>query len=137
MRLAARHSGAPLGFNLTSMIDIVFLLIIFFMAVSQFNRTLDAQLELAEIQRGGETVESSFILSIDNRQRILIGGKVVTLDQMTNIVTSDLARTGKPAKQWVVRVRCDRNQDSERLNQVLERLSALGISEIQLSVNRR
>lgn len=107
------------------------------MAVSQFNRTLDAQLELAEIQRGGETVESSFILSIDNRQRILIGGKVVTLDQMTNIVTSDLARTGKPTEQWVVRVRCDRNQDSERLNQVLERLSALGISEIQLSVNRR
>jgi len=54
MRLAARHSGNTLGFNMTAMIDIVFLLIIFFMAVSQFNRTLDSQLQLTEVTEGGK-----------------------------------------------------------------------------------
>ncbi len=137
MRLAARNSGTPLGFNMTAMIDIVFLLIIFFMAVSQFNRTLDAQLELAEVNEGGQTVESSFIVNIDSQQRLVVGGKLASLEQVAQMVQAEIRRSGRPAEQLIVRVRCDRHQDSTKLNEVTSRLSRLGITDIQLSVNRR
>lgn len=137
MRLAARHSGGTLGFNMTSMIDIVFLLIIFFMAVSQFNRTLDAQLQLTEVQAGGETLESSFIVNIDAQQRYLVGSKWVDLDQLVQLLLEDIRRSGRPADQWIVRVRCDRQQDSTRLNELVQRLAQLGVTDMQLSVSRQ
>jgi biopolymer transport protein ExbD len=137
MRLAARHSGSTLGFNMTSMIDIVFLLIIFFMAVSQFNRNLDAQLQLTEVDEGGTKVESTFVINIDSQQRILVSGEYLSLDQLAQRVLNDLQQNGRTAEQLVVRIRCDRQQDSSRLNELMERLSSLGIVEIQLAVNRR
>jgi biopolymer transport protein ExbD len=137
MRLAARHSGSTLGFNMTSMIDIVFLLIIFFMAVSQFNRNLDAQLQLTEVDEGGTKVESTFVINIDSQQRILVSGEYLSLDQLAQRVLNDLRQNGQTAEQLVVRIRCDRQQDSSRLNELMERLSSLGIVEIQLAVNRR
>jgi biopolymer transport protein ExbD len=137
MRLAARHSGSALGFNMTSMIDIVFLLIIFFMAVSQFNRNLDAQLQLTEVDEGGTKVESTFVINIDAEQRLVVGGEYLSLEQLTQRVLNDVRQSGRPADQLIVRIRCDRQQDSSRLNQLMERLSSLGIVEIQLAVNRR
>jgi biopolymer transport protein ExbD len=137
MRLAARHAGNTLGFNMTSMIDIVFLLIIFFMAVSQFNRTLDAQLELTEVAEGGRDVESSFVINIDGQQRIQVGGKRVTPEQVTQMVWEESRRRGLSVDRLVVRIRCDRRQDSSRLNDLMERLSSLGIVDVQLTVSRR
>lgn len=137
MRLAARHSGSTLGFNMTSMIDIVFLLIIFFMAVSQFNRNLDAQLRLTEVEEGGTKVDSTFVINIDAQQRLLLGSEFLTLEQLTQRVLSEVRKSGRTAEQLVVRIRCDRQQDSSRLNELMERLSSLGIVEIQLAVNRR
>jgi len=137
MRLAARHSGSALGFNMTSMIDIVFLLIIFFMAVSQFNRNLDAQLQLTEVDEGGTKAESTFVVNIDAEQRLVVGGEYLSLEQLTQRVLNDVRQSGRPADQLIVRIRCDRQQDSSRLNQLMERLSSLGIVEIQLAVNRR
>jgi biopolymer transport protein ExbD len=137
MRLAARHAGNTLGFNMTSMIDIVFLLIIFFMAVSQFNRTLDAQLELTEVAEGGRDIESSFVINIDGQQRIQVGGKRVTPEQVTQMVWEESRRRGLSVDRLVVRIRCDRRQDSSRLNDLMERLSSLGIVDVQLTVSRR
>ncbi|MBL8854546.1 MAG: biopolymer transporter ExbD [Planctomycetaceae bacterium] len=122
---------------MTSMIDIVFLLIIFFMAVSQFNRNLDAQLQLTEVDEGGTKVESTFVINIDAEQRLVVGGEYLSLEQLTQRVLNDVRQSGRPADQLIVRIRCDRQQDSSRLNQLMERLSSLGIVEIQLAVNRR
>lgn len=122
---------------MTSMIDIVFLLIIFFMAVSQFNRKMDAQLQLAEVAEGGANVESTFIINVDAKQRLLLSGEYVSLEQLTQRVQSEIRASGRSADQLIVRIRCDRQQDSLRLNEVMERLSLLGIVEIQLAVNRR
>jgi len=119
------------------MIDIVFLLIIFFMAVSQFNRNLDAQLRLTEVEEGGTKVDSTFVINIDAQQRLLLGGEFLTLEQLTQRVLSEVRKSGRTAEQLVVRIRCDRQQDSSRLNELMERLSSLGIVEIQLAVNRR
>jgi len=137
VRLAGPNSGSTLGFNMTAMIDIVFLLIIFFMAVSQFNRNLEADVRLAEIDEGGRTLETSFVINIDAQQRLVVGGKRVDLEQVTQLLLTELQRSGLPPESLVVRVRCDRHQDSSRLNQLMERLSRLGIVEIQLAVNRR
>ncbi|MBL8890236.1 MAG: biopolymer transporter ExbD [Planctomycetaceae bacterium] len=122
---------------MTSMIDIVFLLIIFFMAVSQFNRNMDAQLQLTEVADGGAKVESTFVINIDAKQQLLVSGEYVSLEQLTERVQNEIRTSGRPADQLIVRIRCDRQQDSLRLNEVMERLSFLGIIEIQLAVNRR
>lgn len=137
MRLSRNRWASTLGFNMTSMIDIVFLLIIFFMAVSQFNRSQDSQLTLAEIQAGGITVESSFILDIDSQQRLWIGGKMVSLPQLIQRLTQEIETSGGDPSRFVVRIRCDRNQDSVRLNEVMNQLAGIGVVDIQLAVNKK
>ncbi len=122
---------------MTSMIDIVFLLIIFFMAVSQFNRTEDSQVQLAEIQNGGATAETSFIINVDAKQRLLIGGKAVAMSELIGRVSREVEQTGGKAEKLVVRIRCDRSQNSVRVNELMTQLSSIGITEIQLSVNKK
>jgi len=77
------------------------------------------------------------VINIDAQQRIQVGGKIVSLEQATQMVLAESRRRGRTVDQLVVRIRCDRQQDSTGLNDLMERLSNLGIGEIQLAVSRR
>lgn len=137
MRLSRSTSAETLGFNMTSMIDIVFLLIIFFMAVSHLSRTQDASLNLVEVSSGSKKVESSFILNVDREQRILIGSREVTIDEVLNRLSEEIQNLGGDPDRLVLRVRFDRQQDSVRMNELMTQVSQLGITDIQLSVVQR
>ena len=69
MRHSARGPRSELpGFNMTPMIDVVFLLIIFFMLVSQFSSAENVEVELPEPERSQAieaTVPEKLILNIE------------------------------------------------------------------------
>lgn len=137
MRLTRATSADALGFNMTSMIDIVFLLIIFFMAVSHLSRKQDAALQLIEVSEGGKKVDSSFILNVDAQQRLMLGSREVTMTEILNRLNQEIEALGGDADRLVLRVRFDRNQDSVRMNELMTQVARLGITDIQLSVNQR
>lgn len=122
---------------MTSMIDIVFLLIIFFMAVSHLSQSRDAALKLVEVSQGGQKLDSSFVLNVDQQQRLLINSRPVSMEEILGRLQQEIERAGGDPERIVLRIRFDRQQDSLRMNELMTQVSRLGITDIQLSVNQR
>ena len=76
--------------QLTSLIDVVFLLLIFFMVSTSFvdfTRRLD--IELPEAESSAEVVEKkSFLIEVGVEKRITLNGKTVLLDNLEGQVES-------------------------------------------------
>jgi biopolymer transport protein ExbD len=136
MRLSRLHRPTKLGFNMTPMIDVVFLLLIFFMTVSQISRALDYPLELPEATAGGRPVESVGItINLDRHGVIMVGGKSLSLDQLSAALTLEIARVDQQVARLRVLVRCDRNSPGRYFNDLVHRLESVGIRQIRVSIN--
>jgi biopolymer transport protein ExbD len=131
MRIGKRsHAERVLPFELTPMIDVVFLLIIFFMTTAKFARDTRADVDLP--RESGEQLEQSeeagIIVNIDAAGAIIVSQQTVTVDELASIVRAAIDRSvGRDAEQVKVTLRADRNADSTRLNEVVARLQRMGI----------
>jgi len=112
--------------NLTPMIDIVFLLIIFFMVGTQFAQT--EELFAVELPTAGSVEPVSrgpdaLVISVAQDGRISMAGKLLTLtDLETELVA---ARENYPAQAIVVR-----GEGEGRYQTVMDVLSAAGRAKI-------
>ena len=135
MRLSRVRRPASLGMNMTPMIDIVFLLIIFFMTVSQITRSLDHPIDLPDVGPGGEQLETVTItINMDASGQMIVAGKTYDLNHLIQAVRTELARADNNPSRLRILVRCDRNCPGESINRLGQRLGQLGITRIRLSV---
>lgn len=144
----AGHARPPFRVNLTSLIDVTFLLIVFFVLVAEITRTQIAEeIELpqpdpsAASERDPEA--TSLILNLvpgDDRQTIReyrVAGRSIAasdpaaLDELTAWLR-DLASTtpGIP-----VELRADRDADYRSVYPVMKAISAAGIVQVELVVS--
>ena len=72
MRLSKPRKQGQLGISMTPMIDIVFLLIIFFMTVSQITYVNDEPLELPQLAGTDDQETSTFTINITSEGLSLI-----------------------------------------------------------------
>lgn len=123
---ASRH----LLLELTPMIDVVFLLIIFFMTTAQFARLTRAEVDLPR-ERGEQKEtpeEEGIVINITRDGRIIVSTETVTLDRLEELVFEEIQRSrGRDAKLAKVMLRPDRNARSDRLNDVITRLQDMGV----------
>ena len=85
--------------NLTPLIDVVFLLLIFFMVSTTFDRDAELSIELPEataepVERDADAVE----VSIDGQGRLYVNGRQLVNTQVATVklALSKLAGTGTP-----------------------------------------
>ena len=120
---------------MTPMIDIVFLLIIFFMTVSQITQSLDEPVNLADVGPNGRPLETvSITINLNATGRKIIAGQNFTMDELTKATKKELARVGTRPDQLKVLIRCDRNCPGQHINELTQELGKLGISRVRLSV---
>ena len=81
MRLPQQHRRREVGFNMTPMIDIVFLLLIFFMTVTQASRIKEEQLELPQQEGSRDKETSSLTINIRQDGQLVMLGRVLQLDR--------------------------------------------------------
>lgn len=126
------------GFDLTSMIDVVLLLIIFFMASAQFAKTLRSPVELPK-EKGdqlAQRVEQTIFIDVRPDGTYLLMGEDVQLERMVQLVVSDLKRREKDSgAQIEVVVRADRNALGRHLNALAGALTVAGIRDWKLAVS--
>ena len=132
----ARHADRMLEVELTPMIDVVFLLIIFFMVAAQFARITRAELDLP--QEPGEQTEAAeeagLVINILADGTIIANEREVDLDELASIVEEEIANAPiGDARQVKLLLRADRNNDTSRLNQILIRLQSLGVGAARLA----
>ena len=81
-----RQSREELGINLTPLIDIVFLLLIFFMVSTTFTRETQLSIDLPEAKgQPRETVERQIEILVDEAGRFRVNGKALVDARMRTL----------------------------------------------------
>lgn len=121
-----RTSHTP---NLTPLIDIVFLLLVFFMLTSHFVRDEVLNIDLPEAESGDALDEPQQIEVIINEAgEYLINSQIVPVDALENILIEKL----KGQKEKVVRIRGDKEVDLGIAIDVLDAARRAGASGIDI-----
>jgi biopolymer transport protein ExbD len=137
LRFAHRTSRErTLDIEITSMVDIVFLLIIFFMTTAQFAKESRAELDLA--QQEGEQLdvadETGLVVNILADGTIIIGDKPVALVDLDLFVRQEMVNQDLDSPtDFKLTIRADRNATASTLNEVVRRLRALDVGMAKLA----
>lgn len=134
MRLSKHKSSGGLQLNMTPMIDVVFLLLIFFMTVSQASAVSKKQLELPKQKGSLDQADAHLVINIDDQGTIFIGGDPCTLTTLIDQTSRTIARHDNDPNRVEVSVRVDRRGKSKYANQVLAALEKLEVSRVRLAV---
>ncbi|MCH2144488.1 MAG: biopolymer transporter ExbD [Phycisphaerales bacterium] len=136
----ARSGSRPKSMllDMTPMIDIVFLLLIFFLTTAQLARESRAELDLPE-ERGEqrEDVErAGLIISVLATGELMQGDRVITVPELEEIAIAQVVG-GRDENGRLVRplVRADRNAPAERLNEVFNALRRAGTGSARLATS--
>ena len=121
-----KHNEEELSINITSMIDVIFILLIFFMVSTQFKK---ASLPL-DLPRSEETTESNEqdstkVLAV-NVNQMELDGKIITLEELEPTLSKMYAENPNIA----LSLECERTVDFERVVQILTKIQNAGISRI-------
>ena len=134
MRLSKRKHGNALHVNMTPMIDIVFLLIVFFMTVSQISESSKERLQLPQLEGSQDLQPATLTVNINRAGDILVSrGKVTTID-LKNVVQGELSKLGGDVSLLTIILRADELGSCRVVNDVVEMLDSLQIQRIRIAV---
>jgi len=134
--LPKRRTG--LHMNMTPMIDVVFLLIIFFMTVAEFSRieTEEVELPVAEAAAVEETVPPGrVVINVDKDARLVVAKHSVDFPTLQKWLQSEAQqhRTGKGEINLQVLVRSDGRADFGRIQDIMLECARNGIWQISFA----
>lgn len=123
----ARAKRRPAKISLTPLIDVVFILLVFFMLASSFLDWRSIALSAASGKASGGGVEGSLLVDV-GRDAVRLSGKTLTLEALQSAVAERVA--ADPAQK--VLLRPARGVAMQRLVNVLDRLEAAGARDVSL-----
>ena len=132
MPLKIQHDETP-TLNLTSMIDVLFLLIIFFMVATKFDE-MERNIEVAvpQVAQAGESTppKHPLVVSVLPDGHLELDGTVVTAEELT----SRLAAARTPLTEPTVVIRGDAKCAFQHVADALGACKQAGISELGITV---
>ena len=121
-----KHSEEELSINITSMIDVIFILLIFFMVSTQFKKaSLPLDLPRSEETAESEQQDSTKVLTV-NANQMELDGKIVSLEELEPI----LEKMYSENQNLALSLECERTVEFERIVQILTKIQNAGISRI-------
>jgi biopolymer transport protein ExbD len=134
MRLSKQRHGGRLEINMTPMIDVTFLLLIFFMTVNQVSRANSEPLELPELAGSQDQSESSLIINVEQSGGIVVAGRSLTTASLVPLIAAELAAHGNAPERINVTIRADRRGDCRTVNEIVALLVRLDINKVRVAV---
>ena len=134
--MRARHDNMveEAAFDLTPMIDVVMLLIVFFMLTAQFAATMRSPLDLP--RQAGEALPESretLVIELTRTGEYRIESDEVSRDRLMQVVAADLKQARGSGLDIVVRA--DRACSARHLNTLAAELSRLGVRSWRVSTS--
>ncbi len=118
------------------MIDVVFLLIIFFMTTAQVAQLTHTEIDLP-LERGDQQAtpdEAGLVINITAKGEIVVASRVVGLAELEGIVLDEIRKDpDRPASQLKLLLRADRTVAALYLNRVVRLLESLGVGAARLA----
>lgn len=110
MRVPRHHSRGAVGFNMTPMIDVVFLLIIFFLVSSNLaQQEVQLEVDLPDAASGNQPQEDDtrrIVINVLSADRIQVGTEIVTPKRLADLIRYE--SRGSEGKMEV-RIRANRS----------------------------
>jgi len=132
MRLYARKSGEAESLNITPLIDVVFLLLIFFLVATSFQRIqkeLEVDLPSAKTAGSVSMDIQPIAVTVSKDGKITMAEKEVSLDELPGRLRAAVASAKKPR----VFVRGDAKTYHENVVAVLSACQEAGITDVSLA----
>ena len=134
MRLSKHKRNTRAEINMTPMIDIVFLLIIFFMTVTQVSEINRERLELPQLQGAEDQKPTTLIVNVDQAGDIIVSGNQIKIPRLLAIVSQELAKVGEDATRLTVVLRADQRGTSRTVNEIVTSLARMQITRVRIAV---
>jgi biopolymer transport protein ExbD len=119
---------------MTPMIDIVFLLIIFFMTVSQVTVVNRERLALPEQEGSQDQIPSVLTVNFTASGEIVVAGAAYDLSDLIALIAEELVRVGDDPTRLTVILRADRRVASGVVSRVVEELTRMDIRKVRFAV---
>jgi biopolymer transport protein ExbD len=119
----------------SSLADIAFLLLIFFMVTTTFRRERQREIEQPEAtatQQVDEKRKNILHLWVERDGSVFINDARVTMDQISNLTTQEFEAT---ERRLVVAIRSDREVPYSVINQITEELREGGALRVNFATN--
>jgi biopolymer transport protein ExbD len=128
MKLKTPREGREMVGDLTPMIDIVFLLIVFFMTVASLltQQKIEVTIPVAEAAIIPEEQTGRFIISIDESGQIFAGITAVSEQELPAVIQQNIPLFDN----FRVLVRADANARHQRVRAVLDACAAVGALDV-------
>ena len=135
MKLTKTKRRHTVAFNMTPLIDIVFLLIIFFMTVSQITRIVDQPIPLPSVVSGASDGSPATVtINVIENGDIVVAGKKYSLDRTAQILKTKIDQSNGDANKVKIEIRCDKRCSTENVNRIIEELSNVGFKYVTIAV---
>lgn len=124
------------SFDLTPMIDVILLLIIFFMLSSQFAQSEMRPVDLPREhgQKNPSKPTTKIIIDMDREGNLRVMGRNVSIDELDDVIVVPEPKPGEASEVDVI-VRADRSASATHLNRLSETLVGLGVGRWRLATN--
>jgi biopolymer transport protein ExbD len=131
LRFPAKKRARP-TIHLTALIDIVFLLLIFFLLASSFVDQQGVVIFVPEVSSEDKELLADIVIKIDREGQIYFGGNTVDENQLLNIIQNVLNRSGRDS----VIIEADRRVIYDKVVHIIDVAKLAGAKNLLLVTKR-
>src|SRR3954471_7806234 len=110
MRLS-KHHRTRLEVNMTPMIDVTFLLLIFFMTVNQVSKANREKMPLPPLAGSQDQSDAELIINIDREDNLIVSPNYINLSELAVMVQERIRAAGEEPERVSVLVRVHRDAE--------------------------
>ena len=133
MNLRPERTDERVDINLTPLIDVVFLLLIFFMVSTTFDRHAKLKVELPEASaKQQQQVDEPVVLSIDAKGNYFINDRQIVNTTLETLKTA-LAKTVGDNKEVSLVLRADAKTPHQSVVRAMDAASQLGLTRLSIA----
>jgi len=135
MRAYRKRPWSSLMVNMTPLIDVVFLIIIFFIIMINFSDLLLREVALPRADESRElrdNRETEICITVKSERYIFLGRKRVSIEGLEDDLSRKVLNPGKTT----VRLRGDEDLPYDVIQKVMERVALTGVTRIEFSTRK-
>ncbi len=137
MNLRPGHKEESVEVNLTPLIDVVFLLLIFFMVTTTFDRHARLKVSLPESSsKATQQQAEPLVLSIDAKGNYFLNDRQLInrkLDTLKQALQKTIGQDKKDYKDVALVLRADANTPHQSVVRAMDAASQLGLSRLSIA----
>jgi biopolymer transport protein ExbD len=140
MRAPSSGGSKSVSFNVTSLIDIVFLLIIFFLVASHVARSdIVEPVDLPDAFKTSDDDDQTpnrLVVTVMVDRTLRVAGSSITKDQLEQLILTS-AQEQLPNRPLEIRIRADRNATYEVVEPILLACARCGVTRVGFAVMKK